>query len=140
MDNFENDPRGYNKEQVNEFVSEVIKKTEHNIEMINYQQSEMRRLNDELAIYKRLEKGYDYVKKEADINAGEIKELARKEADIIIRDAKDNANKIVNDALIRSDRLEKQKEELQKTITNYKKEIRRTLLTQLERIEEIEIL
>ena len=140
MDNFENDPQGYNKTQVNNFVEEVIKKTEHNVEMINYQQSEIRRLNEELAIYKRLEKGYDYVKQEAESNASEIKEIARKEAEIIIRDAKDNANKIVNDALVRSDRVERQKEELQKTMNNYKKEIRRTLLTQLEKIEEIEIL
>jgi len=58
----------------------------------------------------------------------------------IVQEAKDNANKIVNDALLKARKIEIEKEALNKSIKLYKKKIRNTLIEQLEMIEDIEIL
>ena len=57
-----------------------------------------------------------------------------------VGEAKDNANKIVNDALIKAQEVKKQQEDLNKIVFAYKKKLRNMLVQQLEEIEDIELL
>ena len=132
MNNFNEQHLGYDKKEVNEFVDYVIKKTEENIYTIKSQKEEIVRLNNEIDEYKRL--------LSLNNRFSNPSYLVEKEADLIIKEAKDNASRIVNDALLKAQKIENQKEALNKSIRIYKKKIRNTLMEQLDMIEEIEIL
>ena len=61
MNEFTNVTGGYNKEEVNEFVSYVIKKTEENILTIKKQKDEIEKLKLENERLKKLENSYLYI-------------------------------------------------------------------------------
>lgn len=140
MDNFNQSQMGYDKREVNEFVDYVIKKTEENIDTIKNQNEEIKRLNLELEKYKRMESSYQYLNTQTEYTTTEIKRLAQQQADLIIKEAKDNASRIVNDALIKAQKVQNDKELLNKNIIICKKKIRNALMEQLDLIEEIEML
>lgn len=133
MNNFSNDNFGYNKDEVNSFVDYVIKKTEDNVLTIKKQQEEITYLKQELARLQKLESSYNYVQ-------NQIEENAKYKADLIIKQAKDNASIIVNDALLRAEKLEKEHEHLRESIKNYKRKTKTIIEEQLEILEDIEIL
>ena len=66
--------------------------------------------------------------------------LAEKEANLILSEAKDNANRIINDALIKAQKIEMEKQAFETNLKIIKKKVRNNLLEQLNRIEEIETL
>lgn len=140
MDQFTNVTSGYKKEEVNEFVSYVIKKTEENILIIKRQKDEIEELKKENERLKNLENSYLYIQEKIENTANEIKANAKYEAELIIKEAKDNASNIVNDALLRAQKLEDEKNALSNSIKNYKKKIKSNLLEQLELIDDIEML
>ena len=133
MDHFNSSGLGYDKNEVNEFVDYVIKKTEENVKTINNQYEEIKSLKEELEKYKKMESSMNYINEEKRL-------LAEKEANMIISEAKDNANKIVNDALIKSQKLNMEREVLESNIKLLKKKIRNNLLEQLNLVEDIETL
>lgn len=140
MDNFTNTVGGYKKEEVNEFVEYVIKKTEENILTIKKQKEEITALKLENNRLKKLEDSFLYLQKQMENTAEEIKSNANYEAGLIIKEAKDNASIIVNDALLKTEKLEQEQERLNQNLKNYKKKAKTALLEQLELIEDIEIL
>ncbi len=140
MDNFTNTVGGYKKEEVNEFVEYVIKKTEENILTIKKQKEEITALKLENDRLKKLEDSFLYLQKQMENTAEEIKSNANYEAGLIIKEAKDNASVIVNDALLKTEKLEQEQERLNQNLKNYKKKAKTALLEQLELIEDIEIL
>ncbi len=140
MDNFNQSQMGYDKKEVNDFVDYVIKKTEENIDTIKSQNEEIKRLNLELEKYKKIESSYQYLNTQTEYTTTEIKRLANQQADLIIKEAKDNASRIVNDALIKAQKIQNDKELLNKNIIICKKKIRNALMEQLDLIEEIEML
>ena len=140
MDNFTNTVGGNKKEEVNEFVEYVIKKTEENILTIKKQKEEITALKLENDRLKKLEDSFLYLQKQMENTAEEIKSNANYEAGLIIKEAKDNASVIVNDALLKTEKLEQEQERLNQNLKNYKKKAKTALLEQLELIEDIEIL
>ena len=111
----------------------MIKKTEENINIIRSQKDEIRRLQEEL---EKRDNIYYIIKSQAE----DIKKIAEKEADHILNVAKDNSSRIVNDALLRADSVNKKQEAMNRSIQTYKKKMRSTLLEQLDNIDEIEIM
>ena len=130
----------YSRNELTEFVDYVIKKTEDNVDTIKQQNNEIKRLRKELETYRKLEGSYEKVNNQAISNINELKEMAKKEAGAILDEAKDNANKIINSALIEAEKLETKKQTLESNIKLYKKKMRTVLLSQLAEIEDIEIL
>ena len=134
MYNFSNVPDGgYNRREVNDFVDYVIKKTEENILTIKKQKDEIEYLKSENARLSKLQN-------QIENSANEIKANAKYEAELIIREAKDNASAIVNDALLKSQKLIDDRERLNQTLKAYKRKVRNALMEQLEIIEDIEVL
>ena len=140
MDNFSNVTNGYRKEEVNDFVEYVIKRTEENILTIKKQKDEIEALRMENERLKKLENSYLYIQNQIENTANEIKSNAKYEAELIIKEAKDNASIIVNDALLKAERLETEKELLNQSLKVYKKKVKSALKEQLELIEDIEML
>lgn len=140
MDNFSNVTNGYRKEEVNDFVEYVIKRTEENILTIKKQKDEIEALRMENERLKKLENSYLYIQNQIENTANEIKSNAKYEAELIIKEAKDNASIIVNDALLKAERLETEKELLNQSLKVYKKKVKSALKEQLDLIEDIEML
>ena len=131
---------GYNKQQVNDFVDYVIKKTEENILTIKKQKDEIEYLKRENERLKKLEDSYIYIQNQVENTANEIKANAKYEAELIIKEAKDNASSIVNDALLKAEKLNSEREQLSKSLKIYKRKVKSALMEQLEIIDDIEVL
>ena len=112
---------GYNKDDVNEFVSEVIREYESILQKLKNSTREMELLNRELERYKTLEKSMNdtlLVAQEVSANA---QKAAIAEGKLIIEDAKNNASKIVNNSLIKAQNIEREAEELKRKVISYKR-------------------
>lgn len=133
-----NDTYSYDKEEIKEILDYAIRKIEQNISTIKDQQIEIDRLKKELEISRNIPYNYNYEKEEQ--IKKELKENAKKEAELIISEARNNANKIINDALIETQKLDMKKEMLEKNIKQLKSKVREVLTKQFELIDEIEIL
>lgn len=140
MDNFNSVTNGYNKQQVNDFIDYVIKKTEQNVLTIKSQQEEIQKLRQEVERLKNVEYNMNFVNFNNEKICNELKEMAKKEADLIVNEAKNNANNIVNDALMKAQKLELQKQAINVNIKECKNKLRSNLLQQLDKIDEIEFL
>ncbi|MCI5733998.1 MAG: DivIVA domain-containing protein [Tenericutes bacterium] len=133
-----NDTYSYDKEEIKEILDYAIRKIEQNISTIKDQQIEIDRLKKELEKAHNMSYNYNYEKEEQ--IRRELKENAKKEAELIINEARNNANKIINDALIETQKLDMKKEMLEKNIKQLKSKVREVLTKQFELIDEIEIL
>lgn len=139
MEKFSYEANGYNRNEVNQFVSDVIRETEGIITRVKKQNAEIEELKKQLQYYK--EKGsVNQVIEKAEETGDNIKRMAQMESDIIIKDAKHNASHIVNEALIRAERIELQADTLERNMRIFKKKLKAIMEQQQAIVEEIEIL
>ena len=121
MKKFRTSFSGYNKEDVNGFVLEVIREYESILQKLRNATSEMTHLNKELEKYKGLEKTLNdtlIIAQEASANA---QKAAIAEGKLIVEDAKKNASKIVNNSLIKAQDIEREAEDLRRKVASYKR-------------------
>ena len=140
MDKFHYEANGYNRSEVNAFIERVIRETEGIINKCQEQKDEIKDLKDKLENYKILEDSINKSIVNAEKTSDNIKRLAREEANVIVSDAKNNASRIVNDALIRSERIEQQADVLERNIKIFKRKLTIIVEQQLAVVEEIEVL
>lgn len=140
MDKFHYEANGYNRSEVNAFIERVIRETEGIINKCQEQKDEIKNLKDKLESYKILEDSINKSIVNAEKTSDNIKRLAREEANVIVSDAKNNASRIVNDALIRSEKIEQQADVLEKNIKIFKRKLKIIVEQQLAVVEEIEVL
>ena len=124
MDKFHYEANGYNRSEVNAFIERVIRETEGIINKCQEQKDEIKDLKDKLESYKLLEDSINKSIVNAEKTSDNIKRLAREEANVIVSDAKNNASRIVNDALIRSERIEQQADVLERNIKIFKRKLK----------------
>ena len=140
MERFQTEVHGYSKEEVNKFLSDVIREIETNLNRIKSQEKEITSLKDEIVKYHELEGRLNSALEQVSSSSTAMRKIAEKEADMIVMEARHNASRIVNDALIRSEKIELQKDTLERNMRIYKKKLRSIVEQQLEVIDEIEIL
>lgn len=140
MDKFHYEANGYNRSEVNAFIERVIRETEGIINKCQEQKQELKILEEKLESYKALEDSINKSIINAEKTSDNIKRLAREEANVIVSDAKNNASRIVNDALIRSERIEQQADALERNIKIFKRKLKIIVEQQLAVVEEIEVL
>lgn len=125
---------GYNKDDVNAFVAEVISEYEAILQKLKDSTKEMEYLNKELQKYKSLEKSLNdtlLVASEATANA---QKAAIAEGKLIIEDAKSSASKIVNNSLIKAQNIEREAEELKRKVASYKRRFMALVESQIDDI------
>ncbi len=140
MNKFSYEANGYNRSEVNKFIDDVIANTESMIKRVKSQQLEINNLKEELVKYKRMEdtvKGSMYKAEEASNN---IKRQAMDESKMIIEEARRNASRIVNDALLRAEKIELKADTLERNVRIFKKKLKLVIEQQLAVVDEIEIL
>ena len=138
MEKFRLEKNGYNREDVNEFLKEVIVETEKMSQKIKLQENEIKNLQDELEKYKELEIGIkDAIIKTEQISS-EIRQSASKERDEIIKEAKQNASTIINEALLDAEKVELKAGMLKKNIKIIKSKLAFILEQQASIIKDID--
>ena len=140
MDKFSYEANGYNRDEVNKFIDDVIKQTESIISRCREQNQRIEQLSSELEHYKSLEETLKRAIIKAEETSDDIKRMAREEASLIVSDAKNNASRIVNEALLRSDRIENNAQILEKNIKIFKRKLKIIMEQQMAVVDEIEVL
>lgn len=138
MEKFNYEPNGYNRKEVHQFISDVIDETEGIIEKCKQQREEIQKLKLELEHYKNLENGLKDAMIRAEESADHIKKMAREEARMIVTDSKNNASRIVNEALLKAEKIENKRELLEQNMKIFKKKLRIIMEQQQAVVEEID--
>ncbi len=128
---------GYNKQEVNQFVATVAKEYEDMLNKLKKQDEELLTLRRSLEKYQNIEATLNKTILIAEDTSNQMKKLAREESKGIIDDAKRNASRIVNDALIKAEKMEADAEALRRQVINFKRKFRQAVENELEAIEEI---
>lgn len=140
MKKFSKEFNGYNKVEVNAFLTDVITETEKILTKLERQQNEITALKKQIIHYQDIERSLNLALSNAEQVGENIRRVANSDARLIIDDAKRNANRIVNDALIRSERIEQKTQQAERNLRVFKRKLKSIVEQQLEVVEEIEVL
>ena len=148
MEKFTRTLRGYNPDEVNHFIDQVISQVEimvndiksknKKIAELSSLEEENAKLKEKLATYERMEGTLNRAILMAEKTSEQIKLSAHQESETIINDAKRNANRIVNDALLRAEKTEMEADMLRRNITIFKRKLKSIIEAQLDMVNDIE--
>ncbi|GMK40164.1 septum formation initiator [Paenibacillus sp. CCS19] len=124
--------RGYDEDEVNEFLDQVIKDYESLIRENKEMQNQMLGLQEKLNHFSNIEETLSKTIIIAQEAADEVKTNAKKEAQLIVKEAEKNADRIINEALSKSRKVALEVEELKKQASIYRARFRTLVEAQLE--------
>lgn len=148
MERFDRTAHGYDPEQVNAFLDQVINQVEKIVGELKLRDARIAELEQELARQKGMKSQLtEYQQMEGTLNkalfiaqktADEIKSNAYREKEMIVEEAKMNANRIINEALLKADKTEMEAATLKRNIVIYKRKLAAIIEQQLELVNDIE--
>lgn len=138
MEKFSTSFSGYKKEEVNKFLDDVIKEVETMLNNMKSKDLEIEKLKSELERYKNLESTFNRALLLAEDSGQQIRNTARNESQHIIEDARRNADRIINNALIQADSTKRDAERLKRNIITFKRRLRDILETQMNLVDDID--
>jgi cell division initiation protein len=124
--------RGYNEDEVNEFLDQIIKDYEALIRENKEMQNQMHTTQERLGHFTNIEESLSKTIIVAQEAADEVKQNSKKEAQLVLKEAEKNADRIINEALTRSRKIAIEIEELKKQASVYRTRFRTLLEAQLE--------
>lgn len=101
-------------------------------------QNENLNLHNQINYYKSIESTLNNSMAMVKHTSEQIKNNALKEREVIINDAKGIASRILNEALIRAERINMESDKLKRDVSIYKNKVRSLIECQLEVIDDIE--
>ena len=151
MENF-NTLRSDNPNDVMKYLGEVMNRlsqieSENSLkdrQLYNYDlevkrlQQENLGLRNQINYYKQIEATLNNSMNMIKNTGEQIRNNAMKEREVIISDAKNNASRILNDALIRAEKVSVETDKMKKDLIIYKNKVRSLIECQLEIIDDIE--
>ena len=138
VNKFNTSLNGYNKEEVNAFVNEVVREYESMLKKLKTSCEVIDDLKKELNHYKENEASLNRAILIAEESTSTIKRAAYEESKVIIDDAKRNATKVINNALHKAERIEEDAESLRRKVAVYKRRFKALIENQLEELEEFD--
>lgn len=138
MEKFHTAIIGYEKKEVNNFVSDVIGQVEKILDKDKQKDQAITQLNEQVARYKNMENTLNRVVLVAEEASHQIKKMARAEGESIVEEARKNATRIINDAIFKANEAEQEANNLRRNIQIYKKRVRTMIEEQLEAIDNLE--
>lgn len=127
--------RGYNEDEVNEFLDRVIKDYEGLIRENRNLEEKVVTLEERLSHFHNLEDTLSKSIIVAQETAEEVKQNARKEAQLIVKEAEKNADRIVNESLVKARRMAMEIDEIQKQAAVFRARFRALVQAQLELLD-----
>ncbi|HIV74181.1 MAG TPA: DivIVA domain-containing protein [Candidatus Pseudogracilibacillus intestinigallinarum] len=125
---------GFNEDDVNEFLDQIIKDYEMTIREKNELQERVAELEDKVAHFKSIEETLNQSIVIAQETAEELKDNARKESKLIIKEAEKNADRILNEALSESRQIAMETNELKKHAKVFRTRLKMLIEAQLEMV------
>lgn len=138
MKKFDKSLNGYNIHQVNAFVDDVVASVDDMITKMKQKDMEIDRLKKELEHYKNMDATLNRAVVIAEEAASKYKESSLSESDLIVTEAKKNANRIINDALMKAENIEEESQRLRRNIITYKRRIRNLIEQQAEIVDDLD--
>ena len=148
MEKFNRTMRGYDPEEVNNFLDKVIsqvevmvnelKEKDTRIAELESYEIENKSLKEKLEQYERMEGTVNKALVMAQKTGEQMKLSAQNESDAIIQNAKNNANRIINEALMRAEKTENEAALLKRNVTIFKKRVKDIVEAQLEVVNEMD--
>lgn len=124
--------RGYDEDEVNEFLDQVIKDYEIVIRENKELHNQLLTLQEKLDHFSNIEETLSKTIIVAQEAADEVKNNAKKEAQLIVKEAEKNADRIVNESLSKSRKIALEVEELKKQASIYRARFRTLVEAQLD--------
>lgn len=138
MNKFDKSFRGYNVSQVNAFVDDVVTNVDDMITKMKQKDMEIDRLNKELEHYKKMDETLNRAVIMAEESSQKYQNQSISESDLIISEAKKNANRIINDALTKAEKYEEEAQRTRRNIIVYKRRLKDLVDQQAELINDID--
>lgn len=148
MEKFSRTLRGYDPDEVNDFLDKIIKQVENivnenkvkdkKIAELEKLDQENKRLKEKLEQYERTEATLNRAIMMAQKTSEQIKLAAHHESEILIEEAKQNANRIVNEALLRAEKTEREATLLRRNINIFKRRVKDIVEAQLDVVSEFD--
>ncbi len=148
MEKFKRTAQGYDPEEVNAFLDQIINHVEKivseskakdvRIKELERRLSDVIPLQTKLEQYKSMEDTMNKTIYMAQKTADQIKSNSYRESELLVEDAKRNANRIVNEALLKADRIENEADNLKRNINVFKRRLKGLIEQQLDMVDEIE--
>ena len=155
MEKFTKTAYGYDPNEVNRFLDNIIKQVSKMVNLIK-EKDEAIRLRDQkilelqkmiaktngmrekIAQYERMESTLNKAIIMAQKTSDQIKQNAYRESEMLVENAKKNASRIVNEALMEAEKAEIEANRIRRNIIVYKRKLKDLLQAQLDMIQDIE--
>ncbi|MCQ6558249.1 DivIVA domain-containing protein [Paenibacillus mendelii] len=124
--------RGYDEDEVNEFLDQVIKDYELLIRENKEMQNQAMALQEKLNHFSNIEETLSKTIIVAQEAADDLKNNAKKEAQLIVKEAEKNADRIINESLSKSRKVALEVEELKKQASIYRARFKTLVEAQLD--------
>lgn len=128
---------GYSVDEVDDFLDEVTENYEKAYKEANESRKTIENLTKDMEHYKNIESTLQSTLVMAQSTAEEVKNVARQQADQIIKDAKGTAQKSVDDLEQEIVMKKKELEDVKKQFDIYKAKMEALLISQLELLKDI---
>ena len=148
MEKFNRTLRGYDPEEVNRFIDNVIsqvevmisenKEKEEKIAELQHVEAENKALKEKIMQYERMEATVNKTIMMAQKTSEQVKMATHRECETILEDAKRNASRIVNEALLRAEKTEQEANMLRRNINIFKRRVKDIVEAQLEVVNEMD--
>lgn len=148
MEKFNRTLRGYDPDEVNVFLDQVINQVEkmvaelktkdHKIAELQHLEQENATLKAKLGQYENMEGTLNRAIMMAQKTSDQMKIAAHRESEVLLEEAKKNASRIVNEALLRAERTEQETSQLRRNMTVFKRRLRDVVESQLEMVNDID--
>ena len=148
MEAFTRVPDGYNPSEVNQFLDQVIeevreivkedKEKDRRIKELESELKDTESIRDKLSQYQKMEQTLSKAIYMAQKTADQMRTMAYQERDTILEEAKNNANRIVNESLLKAEKAKDEADMLRRNINIFKRRIKSVIEAQAEVIEELD--
>lgn len=126
--------RGYNEDEVNEFLDKIVRDYEKLIKDNQDLNDKVKQLTQKLEHYSKIEETLHNAIVVAQETAEEVKQNASREGELIRREAEREAKKTVDEAILKARKIHNEMEEMAKQVTVCRTRFRSLLEAQLEMI------
>lgn len=124
--------RGYDEDEVNEFLDQVIKDYELIIREKRELEEKVKELQERITHYNNIEETLNKSIVIAQEAGEEVKRNAQKEAKLIVREAEKNADRIVNESLAKARKVAMEIEDLKKQSKVFRNRFKMLIEAQLD--------
>ena len=138
MEKFNINSNGYDINEVNNFVNRVTTEYENMLNKLKAKDEELLSLRNKVNHYKDIETTLNKAMLIAEDSSNQMKKVAREEAQLIIDEAKKNANHIVNDALLKAEKTDMEADNLRRSLKIYKARIKQVVEEQLSMVDDVD--